>query len=207
MNRSDLPLLLASDLMGSDDERYPLDRVRMQKAVFLAVQRGPEAWHDFYSYQPYDWGPYSRTLTSDLAALDDEGLLQTRTQRPAARYGRFATTAEGEKRGGLVLQELSPREAQFLRTIRSYVTSKSFESLLREVYAAYPAFATESRFRPSERLPVTVTVAIGLVCTDGVGFGSGQHGELGPGGGRNDQSPFDVVGTRHLDGCGIAVCP
>ena len=47
----------------------------MQKGVFLLEQRGPESWRDTYRYSPYNWGPYSSELASDLTSLDESGLL------------------------------------------------------------------------------------------------------------------------------------
>jgi len=35
---------------------------------------------------------------------------------------------------------------EFIRSVRAYVTHKSFTQLLREVYAEYPEFATASQF-------------------------------------------------------------
>jgi len=39
-----------------------------------------------------------------------------------------------------------PPEMEFIRSVRAYVTHKSFTQLLREVYAEYPEFATASQF-------------------------------------------------------------
>ena len=39
-----LPLLLASDRCASPDEAEPLDRLRMQKGVFLLAMRGRPEW-------------------------------------------------------------------------------------------------------------------------------------------------------------------
>lgn len=50
MRSMDLPLLLASDEARSGDEPFPLDRIRMQKAVFLLTQRGSAAWATLYRY-------------------------------------------------------------------------------------------------------------------------------------------------------------
>ena len=42
MDRRALPLLLASARSIEADETEPLDRLRMQKGVFLLEQRGPD---------------------------------------------------------------------------------------------------------------------------------------------------------------------
>ena len=146
MKSSDLPVLLASSrTTPSGAERYPLDRIRMQKAVFLLTQRGPESWRSLYAYEPYNWGPYSGQLASDVRALTDA---QALTIEPVAgsSYGQYRATAESERASASVWESLPEEHKKFLRDVRRYVTSRSFQSLLREVYAAYPKFAVKSQF-------------------------------------------------------------
>jgi uncharacterized protein len=146
MNRSDLPLILCSQVVGGGSQQFPLDRIRMQKAVFLLSQRGSKAWRALYSYRPYNWGPYSSTLTADLERLVSGGALAV-DPLPGSPYGSYATTPAGEHHARQVWYSLSDAEREFLRAVRSYVTSRSFNTLLREVYAAYPDFATASKFQ------------------------------------------------------------
>jgi uncharacterized protein len=46
----------------------------------------------------------------------------------------------------VIWASMNPAETSFIRSVRSYVTSRSFTDLLREVYAEYPEFATASYF-------------------------------------------------------------
>jgi uncharacterized protein len=146
MDPIDLPLLLSSAFVGTPDEQFPLDRVRMQKAVFLLVKGGYSDWSDLYDYKPYDWGPYSRTLARDIDVLVSRHNLKIEQAR-GSRYGRYAATSRGEALAAAAWQGLRDGEQEYLRRVRRYVTSKSFSHLLREVYAAYPQYATESRFQ------------------------------------------------------------
>jgi uncharacterized protein YwgA len=144
VDRTDLPLLLASDLVGVRG-KFPLDPVRMQKAIFLLTQRGSDAWQHFYTYRPYNWGPYSGQLSVDLDLLQETDQLVAEPF-PGSQYGTFRATALAESRTLEAWRSCSEAERQFLRAVRGYVTSKSFNALLREVYAAYPDFATKSLF-------------------------------------------------------------
>jgi uncharacterized protein YwgA len=144
MKPSDLPLMLSSSALASPDEQYPLDRIRMQKAVFMLVQRGPQPWRELYDYRPYNWGPYSSALNGDLGRLANESLVVTREGN--SRYPAYVASPEGENHAKELLQALSPEEKRFVSAIRHYVTTRSFPQLLREVYAAYPDFATKSQF-------------------------------------------------------------
>jgi len=144
MDRVDLPLLLTSDLVG-DRGKFPLDPVRMQKAIFLLTQRGSDSWQHFYSYRPYNWGPYSGQLSADLDVLQATDQLVAEPF-PGSQYGSFRATALAESRAREAWDTCSPAEKLFLRAVRGYVTSKSFNALLREVYAAYPQYASKSLF-------------------------------------------------------------
>src|SRR5262245_47843137 len=90
-----LPLLLASDRFAPDREAEPLDRVRLQKGVFLLEMRGQDTWKDLYTFIPWDWGPYSHDLARDMNALVRRGLLEEERVHNR-RYPRYRTTAAGE---------------------------------------------------------------------------------------------------------------
>lgn len=144
VDRRALPVLLASARSVGDDESQPLDRLRMQKGVFLVTQRGPEAWRPLYRFSPYNWGPYSSDLASDLTALVfPESLLATDT---SGKYPAYRTTERGEAWLELQISTAPTAYQDFVRSIRKFVTTRTFSQLLRDVYSAYPAYATRSRF-------------------------------------------------------------
>lgn len=145
MKASDLPLLLSSNLVKADSEQYPMDRIRMQKAVFMLVQRGPEGWKTLYDYKPYNWGPYSGALTADLGMLASRHMIEA-DGTVFAKYPGYVASSDGERQAQELWSQLPEREKRFLMAVRAYVTTKSFPQLLREVYAAYPDFATKSQF-------------------------------------------------------------
>ena len=143
MRKQDLPLLLASERFQREAESQPLDRLRMQKGVFLLEMRGPASWRELFEFKPYDWGPYSRDLVSTVAQLASEGYLE-KDRVPRGRYHAYRTTPTGEDH---ISEELSEGEERFIAEVREFVTSKPFAQLLRDVYAAHPEYATRSRFR------------------------------------------------------------
>lgn len=140
-----LPLLLASDHCASPDEVEPLDRLRMQKGVFLLAMRGRPEWKQSFGFTPYDWGPYSFDLASTVESLLADGLLAKEVV-PGRRYSRYRTTQAGERLIAELTAGSPHNERTFICAIRKYVTSRSFARLLREVYKAYPAYAVNSRF-------------------------------------------------------------
>lgn len=145
MDRRLLPLLLASDTNASSAEAEPLDRLRMQKGVFLLAERGPAEWNRLFEFTPYDWGPYSFDLASIVEQLVADGMLE-KEAFPGRRYLRYRTTSTGEHLIKRISGNTTPQERAFVKEIREYVGSRPFARLLREVYKAYPEYAVNSRF-------------------------------------------------------------
>jgi uncharacterized protein YwgA len=146
VDRAALPLLLASDRFAPGSEREPLDRLRMQKGVFLLQMRGRQEWAELFPFEPYDWGPFSRELANAVTRLLGLGLLE-KESLPNRRYGRYRTTAAGERVVDQAAVELTPEEHNFIASVRRLLTERSFTQLLRDVYAAYPDYAVNSRFQ------------------------------------------------------------
>ena len=134
-----------SQLATQPGEQYPLDRIRIQKAVFLLTHRGSPSWKTLYKYNPYNWGPYSSQLAADIGMLVAQGLLEVEDV-PGSQHGAYRLTARGEARARDIWATMTPREMSFISSVRAYVTHRSFTQLLREVYAEYPEFATASYF-------------------------------------------------------------
>ena len=145
MERTALPLLLASDRFASDDASEPMDGLRMQKGVFLLTQNGSDEWNELFPFGPYDWGPYSRVLASDLRSLTTLGLLSDDLS-PDNRYGAYRTTTKGENE--IRDLHLGEKQTTFIQAVSSFVTSRPFSHLLKDIYAAFPTYATESKFKP-----------------------------------------------------------
>ena len=141
----DLALLLASEEMAPEKEPEPLDRIRMQKAVYILQESGPNEWNRLFEYIAWDWGPFSKELAATLDRLVNQGLLRVETV--PHHHPRFRTTDLGEQRVRELLAGLDPAKAAYVAKVRRYVTSRTFNQLLREVYAAYPKMAEKSRFQ------------------------------------------------------------
>jgi hypothetical protein len=145
MDKRHLPLLLASWIFADPNESEPLDNLRMQKGIFLLINSGNPEWHNMYSFNPYDWGPYSNELSQILDELCDTGLL-AREPFPNRRYLQYKTTHLGDRMVYGILPNLPDADGIFIRNVRRYVNSRPFARLLREVYKAYPEYAVNSRF-------------------------------------------------------------
>jgi uncharacterized protein YwgA len=145
MDRQLLPLLMASSKFVDPDESEALDRLRMQKGVFLLENRGPTEWRSLYEFEPYDWGPFSRSLIQDVNQMVVNGQMMT-VRFEGFRFWEYQNTEQGELLVEDAVANLEESTVEFVRRIRNYVTHRSFSQLLKEVYAAYPDYAVRSRF-------------------------------------------------------------
>ncbi len=66
---------------------------------------------------------------------------------PYRRYSQYRTTSQGERVLDNLAADLPVNHSEFVRSVRQFVTTRSFTRLLRDVYAEYPQFAVNSRLR------------------------------------------------------------
>jgi uncharacterized protein len=142
--RSDWLLLFLSGKALGTPEPHPLDPIRLQKGMFLVAKRGPA--RDAYSFRPYNWGPFSPQIYSDLDSLEAAGLVEGRSV-PGQTWRLFRTTARGDERAEEVAASLAKSDVEWLAQARSFVTTRSFGRLLEEIYDLYPEYSVNSLLR------------------------------------------------------------
>ncbi len=136
----DVVLLIAAGAAGP----FEFDPIRLMKGAFLVSQRGPGEWREYFDFSPYSYGPFD----SGVYVLRDQ--LLTRGLLRAERHGRYESytlTEAGKARVAELRSLLPERTSDWVSSIGSYVTSKSFSRLLREIYGAFPEYATRSVLR------------------------------------------------------------
>lgn len=127
-----------------------LDPVRLQKGMFLDAQESDCGDDEKYTFIPYNYGPMSAQIYSDLEELVAEGLV---AEKPAEgrSWSRYVPTEKGLEAGReLLRRKASDRVAQDLYRIKKEVASKTFKALLEDVYERYPTYASKSVFRRGE---------------------------------------------------------
>lgn len=140
MKPEDVVLLIAA---GADGP-YGFDPIRLMKGVFLVSQRGPEEWQGWFDFSPYSYGPFDSGVYVLRDRLLRDGLLAAEQQ---GRYAKYSLTEAGRRRVDYLKGEVPEKTVEWLGSIGSYVTSKSFARLLREIYATFPEYATRSVLR------------------------------------------------------------
>lgn len=142
LTRQDWLLLALSKSPGGT-----MSPVQIQKALFLFGQgAGDSIGTDFYSFHPYDYGPFDAAIYTDLRRVTNLGHIQGEWNASRC-WKTYAITGSGRKAALALENDVDARLAEYLGRVVTWVRGKSFPDLLRSVYAAYPEFAVNSVFR------------------------------------------------------------
>jgi hypothetical protein len=142
-------LLLYAAYEGAPDG---LDPIRFQKGLFLFAQRAHVPARSKYTFKPYDYGPMSAGIYSDLDRLVDDRLLE-RVPVSGKRWSRYKPTRVTFREGQRILKQAEDEKlldaARELFRIKQEVSGLRFNELLERVYTEHPEFAVNSIFRRS----------------------------------------------------------
>ncbi len=135
-------------LLLFDGAPEPLDRVRIQKSMFLFAERSKAPGGEKYRFTPYHYGPFSFDIYPDLDDLLAQGLLRLEVN-PTLGSPRYSLTGTGRQAMDGLRASVPARRLDVLRSLRDWVTARSFSALLDDVYRLYPQYAVNSVFRRS----------------------------------------------------------
>ena len=142
LTRQDWLLLALSKSPGGT-----MSPVQIQKALFLFGQEvGGSLGTQFYSFEPYDYGPFDAAIYVDLRRMTSLGHVRGGWS-PGRSWKNYTITGTGREAARELERDADARLAAFLGRIVTWVRGRSFSDLLRSVYAAYPEFAVNSVFR------------------------------------------------------------
>ena len=128
VSRSDVLLAIVA---AAGDEG--LDRLQLQKSVFLVGEEfDGKLPANFYQFRPYFCGPFAQDVYMDIERLSDGPMVEVFTGKGSRPFYRLAPNVT------TVLSVLSEDLESGVRQIVGWVTSMSFNELVRAVYHLYP---------------------------------------------------------------------
>ncbi len=145
--RTLLPLLL----LVSGEKRPIVGRTRFQKLIFLAMNKYSEHW---YSFIPYNYGPYSKELQQDIDVLIEKGLINeeqesleddriiysySATIDGLLFFNKLQTDVELHERIYNIISELAETKKKY--------QSLPLDELIHLVYNMYPEFTGKSIYQ------------------------------------------------------------
>ncbi|MCH8899408.1 MAG: hypothetical protein IH942_02800 [Acidobacteria bacterium] len=139
-----LVFLDGPDLAGGGGKEW-VDPIRIQKGMFLLSMRGPSK--ELFEFSPYHWGPFSKDVTETVRSLVKRGLA-VRKPVEGRSWSVYSTTDTGHSQAVSYREALSESHRGWIDGAREYVLGKSFVGLLREIYDAYPDYASRSLLAP-----------------------------------------------------------
>jgi uncharacterized protein len=133
-------------LLLFDGAQEPLDRVRIQKSMFLFAERSKAPGAEKYEFTPYHYGPFSFGIYPDLDSLVAGGALRVEAD-PASDLPRYSLTGAGAGEVARLRAQAPAGRLSLLAGLRDWVVARSFGALLDDVYRMYPQYAVRSVFR------------------------------------------------------------
>jgi uncharacterized protein YwgA len=126
-----------------------LDPVRLQKGMFLFRMEAKVPETQKYSFRPYNYGPMSAGIYSDLDALVEEGAVKT-VPVEGQSWSLYQVTGNGIQDAHVIIEAAAAEHedaVKHLFQIKQSVAGMTFAELLEDVYDRYPDYATASVFR------------------------------------------------------------
>jgi len=124
-----------------------LSPIQLQKSLFLVARSGLDGIPDpFYSFQPYNYGPFDSAVYRDVSQLIEEGLVHD-TRPPGQGWPQFTITSRGSSYVDEVKSQVSQSLSSHIEAVVDWVEPLSFTALLRAIYAAFPEYRENSVFQ------------------------------------------------------------
>lgn len=115
--------------------------LQIMKGLFLLSKE--LKLENFYTFEPYLYGPCSFDIYNDLNALLRENLLTTIKFLPSY-WSYYRVTPQGIEKSKKILQTAGQEMVTKMKEIKKIVVSKGFIDLLKYIYEKYPEYAVNS---------------------------------------------------------------
>jgi hypothetical protein len=128
------------------DEPPELDRLMLQKGLFLLRQAGAIPEQEAYDFRPDDFGPVSYQIYQDTDELLATHLLRE-TRQGGPRWWYYQATPAGRAVAADLAQRASPRTLSRLEVVRGLLKQLPFNQIVSGIYATFPDYAVATTAR------------------------------------------------------------
>jgi hypothetical protein len=125
-----------------------LTAVQLQKILFVFGERRGIGAEQYYSFQPYHYGPFDAEVYSDAEYLQSHGLL-TIDASQGRSLRKYCLTPEGKAAASQLKEAPYAGSLGFMRKVVAWAQALSFNQLVRSVYEAFPEMRENSVFGKS----------------------------------------------------------
>ena len=120
-----------------------LSPVQSQEAMFLlSEEAGALVPRPFYSFHPYNYGPFDAAVYRDVDDLQQDGLLRI---VHAERSAMYQITPAGLDHAGQLRGSLDPHATEYLERLVVWIKSLSFDAVLEAISEKYPKYTNNAR--------------------------------------------------------------
>jgi hypothetical protein len=141
MNRQQLILVG----LGATGAALPFTPVQVQKLFFLIDREiGPQIGGPYFSFAPYDYGPFDGAVYRELETLNRQGLVHIEAVG-SLKY--FSLTTSGLESSKALFQHVDNRARDFISRSATWVRSLGFADLVSAIYKKYPDMQVNSVFQ------------------------------------------------------------
>jgi uncharacterized protein len=122
--------------------------VQVQKIFFLIDKNvSSEIGGSLFSFEPYDYGPFDKSIYRDLEQLKIDGVVEIEIEQNRPSTRKYSLTSIGLKRGKEVYSGLPSKVQSYVSQIVPWASSLTFSELVGAVYKAYPEMKINSIFK------------------------------------------------------------
>jgi len=135
-------IILAALSAAAGEHHTP---VQVQKLMFLIDREIPDRiGGPHFNFQPYNYGPFDKTLYDELEELESEGYVQTVFEQT---WRNYRLTRHGQELGEKSLASLPPEAQEYIKRASNFIRSLSFRQLVLAIYKAFPEMRENSVFQ------------------------------------------------------------
>lgn len=121
--------------------------VQVQKLFFLLDENiSADLGGKQFGFQPYDYGPFDRSVYQELELLRDLGLVEISQVAFGPGGRRYGLTPNGTVEGNRELVKLPASAANYMTEVSKWVARLSFAELVGSIYKAFPQMRVNSIF-------------------------------------------------------------